>query len=57
MAKHINLDKMLTKSPKEPDEETRELNTMLAYGSVNLGLNSVREENASEKRVREDLKR
>lgn len=57
MAKHINLDKRLTKSPKEPDEETRELNTMLAYGSVNLGLNSVREENASEKRVREDLKK
>lgn len=57
MPKDINLDRRLKKSPKEPDEEARELNTMLAYGSVNLGLNSVPEENASEKRVKEDLKK
>lgn len=57
MSKDINIDRRLTKSPKEPDEQTSELNTLLAYGSVNLGLNSVREENASEKRVREDLKK
>ncbi|WP_157797086.1 MULTISPECIES: hypothetical protein [Clostridium] len=55
MPKHINLDRKWAKSPKEPDEEIRELNTMLAYGSTNLGLNRVKEENASEKRVREDL--
>lgn len=55
MPKHINLDKKSTESPNETDEEIRELNTMLAYGSTNLGLNRVKEENASEKRVREDL--
>lgn len=57
MPKDINLDRRLTKSPREPDEEAKQLDIMLAYGSTNLGLNSVPKESSAEKRVKEDLKK
>lgn len=57
MPKHISLDRESTKSQKRSDKGIRELNTMLSYSSNNLGLNRVKEENASEKRVAEDLKK
>lgn len=35
---------------------SEEINRMLAYGSVGLGLISVKEESESEKRLKEDIK-
>lgn len=59
--KEIELNKELMKPIIKPDEQqaeiAKQINNMLAYGSVNLGLNNINKENYSEKRIKEDLKK
>ncbi|WML37648.1 hypothetical protein [Clostridium sp. OS1-26] len=42
---------------KQQYEIDKQIDSMLAYGSVNLGLNNVKRESYSEERIKEDLKK
>ncbi|KZL92663.1 hypothetical protein [Clostridium magnum] len=59
--KETELNRELGKPIRQPNEQqaeiAKQINNMLAYGSVNLGLNNVNEENYSEERLKEDLKK
>lgn len=45
---NMELGKPIRKLNEQQSEIAKQINNMLAYGSVNLGLNSVNEENYSE---------
>lgn len=42
---------------KQQYEIDKQIDSMLAYGSVNLGLNNIERESYSEERIKEDLKK
>lgn len=48
--------KPIRKLNEQQSEISKNINKMLAYGSADLGLNDVNEENYSEERIKEDLK-
>jgi hypothetical protein len=51
------LGKPIRKLNEQQSQASKQINNMLAYGSANLGLNNVNEENYSEERIKEDLKK
>jgi ABC-type Fe3+-citrate transport system substrate-binding protein len=51
------LGKPIRKLNEQQSEISKNINKMLAYGSADLGLNNVNEENYSEERIKEDLSR
>ncbi|QGU94231.1 hypothetical protein GOM49_03085 [Clostridium bovifaecis] len=51
------INRQVREASKQQYEIAKEINSMLAYGAINLGLNQVDKENDSEKRVKEDLNR
>jgi hypothetical protein len=59
--KESEINKELEQPSKEADKRQsalyKQINSVLAYGSTNLGLNNFSWENDSEERQREDLKR
>lgn len=59
--KKSEINKKLENRSEEADEKQsdlyKQINSVLAYGSANLGLNNFSWENDSEKRLKEDLKR
>lgn len=61
MDKETEIDMELGRHVKKPNEQqyeiAKQLDAMLAYGSVNLGLNDIKRENYSEERIKEDLKK
>jgi hypothetical protein len=61
MDKKTNIDRELGKHIKNLNEQQykiyNQIGSMLAYGSVNLGLNNINRENYSEERIKEDLKK
>lgn len=61
MDKETDINIELRKYAKELDDQKHEIpnqvDRMLAYGSVNLGLNDIDGESASEERIKEDLKK
>lgn len=61
MRKESEINKELEKPSEGTDERKsdlyKQINSVLAYGSANLGLNNFSWENDSEERQREDLKR
>ncbi|OPJ59595.1 hypothetical protein CLORY_32430 [Clostridium oryzae] len=42
---------------KHQDEIDKQIDTMLAFGSLNLGLNNLNDDDYSDKRIKEDLKK
>lgn len=52
---NMELGKPIRKLNEQQSEISKWINSMFAYGSVNLGLNNVNEENYSEERIQEDL--
>lgn len=54
-----NTNKKILETEREfnanEDKTNDEIETMLAYGSTNLGLNNVKDENYLDKRIKEDL--
>lgn len=61
MDKETEIDMELGRHVKKLNEQqyeiAKQIDTMLAYGSVNLGLNNIKIENYSEERIKEDLKK
>lgn len=59
--KETELNKELGKPIKKFNEQehkiVKQIDHMLAYGSANLGLNSVKKESYSEERIIEDLEK
>lgn len=59
--KETEIDNELGRHVKKLNEQQHEIakqiDKMLAYGSVNLGLNNINTENYSEERIKEDLKK
>lgn len=50
-----NVDRELGRHVDEQDEIAKQIDIMLAYGPVNLGLSNIIKENPSEERIKEDL--
>lgn len=50
-----NVDRELGRHVDEQDEIAKQIDIMLAYGSVNLGLSNIMKVNPSEERIKEDL--
>ncbi|GIM30072.1 hypothetical protein CPJCM30710_27380 [Clostridium polyendosporum] len=61
MDKETDIDRELGKHVKKLNEQQyeidKQIDSILAYGSVNLGLNNIKRENYSEERIKEDLKK
>lgn len=59
--KKTEIDRELGKYNRQLNEQqheiTKQVDEMLAYGSINLGLNNIKRENYLEERIKEDLKK
>ncbi|MBI6871890.1 hypothetical protein [Clostridium aciditolerans] len=53
----MELGRHTNRRNKQQYEIDKQIDSMLAYGSVNLGLNNIERESYSEERIKEDLKK
>lgn len=51
------LGKHFKKTNEHQDEISNQIDTMLAFGPFNLGLNHIKTESSAEERIKEDLKK